>query len=291
MIVIQLKGGLGNQMFQYALALKLSTIQKNPVILDTSFYQRASGSIPRTLGIPYFNISLPLQHLPPEIFLSQKIQNKGIRYLKKILFPFHLRAYIKEPCPPQFYSSILKIRHHSYLDGYWQSYLYFHDIAALLQKEFSLKNPPSDRYRSLLNMIQENSVSIHVRRTDYLHAVNYFFHQLPLEYYQQALSLLPSASSQSFRIFIFSDDTDWCKQHLIPEAEHYYISSSDMPDYEALILMSKCRINIIANSTFSWWAAFLNTHPNKHVIAPKKWYHKTSPQFLRMLYPPLWQVL
>ena len=217
MIAIKLKGGLGNQMFQYACGRNLSYRQKTVLKLDKSFldntlWQKIVGVTPRKYEMGEFNIQAEL------------VKGKNC------------------------------------LDGYWQSEKYFKNIRKILLLDFTLKKESKNflKYKKLI--IKTNSVSVHIRHGDYVkRAVARKYHgTLSFDYYFKAIELI-GKKIKNPRFFVFSDD---------PMISNF----SGLTNNEELILMSKCKHNIIANSSFSWWGAWLNTNPKKIVIAPKKWF-------------------
>ncbi|MBC7981871.1 alpha-1,2-fucosyltransferase, partial [Candidatus Parcubacteria bacterium] len=160
---------------------------------------------------------------------------------------------------------------------------YFIEVKDQVLKQFTLKNPLSQTAQDVLKNIDTNSVSIHIRRGDYVN--NNHHGSCDLGYYYKALHHIKSKIS-SPHFFIFSDDIQWAKDNMqIGEAT--FVSNGDIPEVEELILMSMCSHNIIANSTFSWWAAYLNQNLHKIVIAPKQWTRKETSDTLEIL-PKTW---
>jgi hypothetical protein len=165
------------------------------------------------------------------------------------------------------------------LEGYFQSYSYLKEHEKELIKEFIFKQPILDK--CLLEMNKHlNPVSIHVRRGDYVAHPNYWV--VTPEYFQEALNHF---TDQEYTFLVFSDDIEWCK-NTFPEGVVYIEGNNQ---FEDLCMMSLCNHNIIANSSYSWWGAFLNKNPNKKVIAPSNWF--TEPKPLNGLYPNNWIVI
>jgi hypothetical protein len=160
------------------------------------------------------------------------------------------------------------------LDGYFQSYKYFQDIREVLLRDFFF--PGLDENNSLIeNSIVKsiNSVSIHFRRSDYLMEKVIDVHGvLSEEYYSTAVNLINKIVPNS-HFFIFSDDIKHVKDNYSFENATFIEGNNGTDSWKDLYLMSKCKNNIIANSTFSWWAGWLNINPSKIVIAPKKWFN------------------
>ena len=177
--------------------------------------------------------------------------------------------------------NISEFSKNSFLEGYWGNENYFNEIREILLTELKIKQEhQSDLFHFYKNEISQfNSVSIHIRRGDYLEVRNKsIFENLDLQYYKDAIALIVSKIPNP-KFYIFSDDIIWTKSHLPIEADHVYVNEANtLKDFEELILMSFCKHNIIANSTFSWWAAWLNTNVNKLVLQPKIWYRDLNLQ-------------
>jgi hypothetical protein len=178
-----------------------------------------------------------------------------------------------------FDPEVLQLHDNIYLVGYWQSERYFADIREVLLQEFTVASPLSGRNRALADAITGcNAVSMHIRRGDYVsNATTAAFHGVcDLDYYESAIEQIDTFVDQP-HIFVFSDDHAWTRQHLHLQGKVTYVDHND-PDqgHEDMRLMSLCKHNIIANSTFSWWGAWLNRNPNKTVIAPRCWFADAS---------------
>jgi hypothetical protein len=175
------------------------------------------------------------------------------------------------------------------LSGYWQSHKYFNSIKNRLINEFQPINPLSEESQKILKLIESsNSVAVHIRRGDYVtNRKSSIFHGvLSLNYYINAMKVIESKIND-VHYFIFSDDYEWCSKNLKNKYKNIIIINSnkniDKQDWEDLILMSKCNHHVIANSTFSWWAALLadfqKGSPNHVVIAPKNWFYSVDIKF------------
>ena len=158
-----------------------------------------------------------------------------------------------------------------YLEGYWQSDKYFQDVSTQLRREISLKA------NGIAPIEDANAVSLHVRRGDYISnpVTNQFHGASSVTYYQAAIDYITQHISQP-HFYIFSDDMEWVKQHLPLPQSVTYVSNGQLHDYEELVLMSHCQHHIIANSSFSWWGAWLNPSDQKIVIAPKQWFNNSA---------------
>jgi len=173
----------------------------------------------------------------------------------------------------------LALPDHSYLEGYWGSEKYFKDIENIIRKEFTLKDKPDAINQKMISRIKNcDSVSIHIRRGDYIfdEKTNKYHGVCNLDYYLKAIALVAKKVKKPY-FFIFSDDIRWAKQNLHLKFPCVYVNHNiGKKDYEDLRLMSNCCHNIIANSSFSWWGAWLNKNKDKIVIAPKKWFTDKS---------------
>jgi hypothetical protein len=176
-----------------------------------------------------------------------------------------------------------------YYVGFWQNEKYFQEISDVIRKNFTLKKKTSIVFNNNLQKVNgsQNSISIHVRRTDILDPKNKYGGICDLEYYNKAIKYLVDKIDSNITLFIFSDDIEWCKENLKFPFPMTFVSSPEIPDYEELILMSKCKHNIIANSSFSWWGAWLNQNRDKIVVGPKKWVRMSEKNF-KDIVPESW---
>ncbi|AKM77821.1 MAG: Glycosyl transferase family 11 [Candidatus Wolfebacteria bacterium GW2011_GWE1_48_7] len=266
MIIIKLKGGLGNQMFQYACAKHLAERNNDILRLDLSWYD--PGGIPASDTVRQYalsNFAISAQAATAEE-VGRMCDSLIGRLIKKIINKFRpITSYVFNP-------KILEQTGDVYMEGFFQSERYFKDIEFIVRNEFQLKDVMGrDAHAVLEDIEQSNAVSLHVRRGDYVNNKNASaFHGIcSPAYYRAAIdTILKRIDLPKF--FVFSDDIEWVKEHIeIPNAT--YVSDGGIRDYEELILMSKCKHAIIANSSFSWWGAWLNANPHKIVIAPRQW--------------------
>jgi hypothetical protein len=188
----------------------------------------------------------------------------------------HSPIYYKKEPPLRFDPDFFAVPDNVYLEGYWQSENYFKTIENAIKSEFTLKEDP-DPQNALLSekILGSNSVSIHIRRGDYVHnPVTFDYHGVcSLEYYHSAIDTIAKKISNP-HFYIFSDDSLWVKQNLGINYPHTYVTHNQgLKDYMDLWLMKLCRHHIIANSSFSWWGAWLCSNPGKIVIAPKQWFN------------------
>ncbi|MBL7921771.1 MAG: alpha-1,2-fucosyltransferase [Bacteroidia bacterium] len=276
MIVVKLIGGLGNQLFQYAAGSALANYHKTDLALDTSHLKLVSHGAytQRKFELEPFNI---LASIANEETLKVFNFNQGrvITRLKK-MSPGLFNKMIFNEHHFNFHTEFLNLPKDTYLNGYWQSEKYFNSFREKLLTEITLKEPLSAAALLIDKNIGEvNSVSLHVRRGDFvsLKSANQFHGYLELDYYKAALEQVKNKVPDPV-FFIFSDDLDWCKTHLdfIEKKQFVDGKANDITTQEELILMSRCKHTIIANSSFSWWGAWLNQNKSKKIIAPKNWF-------------------
>lgn len=271
MIVIKLSGGLGNQMFQYALGKHLAVKNNTDLKLDLSFYNSQNL---RNYELQKFNIKEKIATkndissflLPENSSISNKIKYNFCKFFKKN------QVVIEKQFT--FDSSVLGISSSAYLEGYWQSEKYFKSIEPIIRDCFQIKiSPDLDNKALLIQIAKTNSISIHIRRGDYVNVenTNRIHGTCDLNYYNDAITFLSNKISNPV-FFIFSDDIPWVKQNLMIPFDHHFVSNNIDNDHEDLRLMSNCKHNIIANSSFSWWGAWLNKNRDKIVISPKHWF-------------------
>lgn len=277
MMIAHIIGGLGNQMFQYTFAYSVSQKNNTSLKLDIStfnFHDLRQYELDRyciDTEIATKDEVCQLKHQPES--LATKFIRKLIRRPKSFS-----KIYYREP-GFQFDKNAFNQSGDIYFDGYWQSEKYFLDYREELLEQFTLKSAihrKSGHYHQ--QILAKNSVSIHIRRGDYVsnpHS-NSVHGTCSLDYYQQAMTLLET-KLRNFHFFIFSDDLPWAKEHFGFIRYITFVElDQNIPDHEEMFLMSQCQHNIIANSSFSWWGAWLNQNPGKTVIAPKKWFNDTT---------------
>jgi len=296
MIIVKLKGGLGNQMFQYAFGRNLAIYKNTEMKLDAiSGFQ--NDAYERKYSLSCFNIF--------ENFASReeiaKFKKNGIRkYIYKVsskLAPYYKRPIVEEQEKFKFRydKNMLLIPDNAYLDGYWQNESYFNNIKDVIKREFTFKFPMDHHSQAIAEkIINSNSVSIHFRRlhgvsTDkgtIIHESVNFHGACPLDYYQATIkNLLKQVNEPLF--FIFSDDYNWAQENFKIDYPTTFIDHNGISgDYEDLRLMSLCKHHIIANSSFSWWGAWLCENPEKKVFAPKYW--DTTKTYIKDITPASW---
>ncbi len=274
MIIVKIKAGIGNQMFQYAFGRALSLERKEPLYLDISYYDnQPERDAKRNFVLDKFNIKADIASEE----LSEKFNTKFKVILRKIL------RHIRKIDEYAYYPSFMKSKS-TYYEGYWGNQKYFLKYENLIRKELSLKNPLGKSAKKIILQMSDCSsrgeipVSLHIRRGDFVsnpYSVAYNG-LLEIPYYEKAVDLLLSKYLKKISVFVFSDDISWAKENLKLLCPMHFVSNPDIPDYEEIILMSKCTHHIAANSTFSWWGAWLNPNKNKIIIVPKQWIAKKT---------------
>jgi len=258
MIIIQVEGGLGNQMFQYALGLSFVS-RGVSVKLDISKFETQQGHN----GFELQNVFAvhPLYCSGVEIKLLKtfsKLRHKilGTPYKEKAAWQW------------QYQAEVNKLQN-GYLKGYWQCEKYFSHAAGLVKQQFSFSAVTDEVNSAMLNKIRNcNSVSLHIRRGDYLSPG--IGASLGMEYYIEAIKYINDTITSPV-YFIFSDDIEWAKENIQAADKEFISWNKGNNSYIDMQLMSNCKHNIIANSSFSWWGAWLNSNTEKLVIAPRPW--------------------
>lgn len=284
MIIASTAGGLGNQMFQYAMARRLAVRHGVELLLDASTYQKARH-VPGERRLRLFNFKIHAREASlvdiaalRDRYGRKNPVHRAIRLVRRV-WPEFLwrRSHIREK-QYRFQPEALSFPDNVYLAGFWQSEKYFADIAPVIHEEFELAdNSISESARETVNQVRRKHgtvVSLHVRRGDLVYAFEVLqarerVHGPPMgiEYFQRAMSQFDPQAC----FFVFSDspkDIEWCRQNLRSPCLEFSTGESELWDFVA---MSACDHHIISNSSFSWWAAWLNTKANRRVIAPSRW--------------------
>lgn len=270
MIVVTLKGGLGNQMFQYAAAKALALKHNTGVCIDQSFLNANPGGqwtkreyelsvFPALRNLNEYSL---LNKISGKISPRKRFTETGLTYDKQI-----------EYCGSDVH-----------LEGYFQSDKYFLRYANEIKEDFAFPVPLSEANRFHLRELYNTSgaISVHVRRGDMvtLKSANDHHGTLSREYYHTAFETMRSLYGKDLLYFVFSDDQEWAKANIIPPGRVVYVDSIPGRAVEDMNLMSVCQHHVVANSSFSWWGAWLGSSSNKTVIAPKNWFrdsvHDTS---------------
>jgi hypothetical protein len=274
MIVVRLMGGLGNQMFQYALGCRLAHDRSAPLKVDLSWFREApniAGDTVREFALDKWNVNAleatvaDLARFPLSSSLSHRIARR---------IPLFSRRVITERTFG-FDCGVFSAPSTAYLRGYWQSPKYFGDIDSILRADFTMKAPPCSHATDFQEEAAKvGAVSLHIRRGDYvLNPETNAFHGIcTTEYYEQAAALV-AERIEAPRFLVFTDDPAWAKKNLKLDWPTVFVEHrpSCLP-HNDIWLMSLCSHHIIANSSFSWWGAWLGTNPQKMVIAPAQWF-------------------
>lgn len=282
MVVVRISDGLGNQMFQYAAGRSLAEHMDTNFKLDTMSYLKNQV---REYSLKHLNIDENFS----SILQSTRARSGFMRGMKRTGGAFSM---FKERAH-SFNDGFFDLTGNIYLAGFWQSEKYFSGIEPIIRREFTLKQTSGDSLAAA-RMIDktEGSVALHIRRGDYIYnpIANAKMGTCDLDYYYEALKLIASRIDHP-RIFVFSDDPEWVQANLKVDFPTTFITHNcQQRDHEDIWLMSLCQHNITANSSFSWWGAWLNNNPDKIVCAPMKWFK--SPAFdTADLYPEGWHVI
>lgn len=255
MIVIKITGGLGNQMFQYAAAKSISIEKKQKLFLDIDSFNSYAL---HKYGLHHFALRANIFKKPSNLKkrIIKFFGNK--QKYKEVDFSFNSNFFYLKGSP-------------LILVGYFQSELYFRKYEKEIREDFQIVSALKPITLKTIDFIKSvNAVSIHFRRGDYIG--NSIHETDKTEYYKVAMKNVESKVENPV-YFIFSDDINWVRENFETSFETHYIDFNDSEsNYEDLKLMSSCKHNIIANSSFSWWGAWLNSNPDKIVIAPQKWF-------------------
>ncbi|WP_144959055.1 alpha-1,2-fucosyltransferase [Gillisia sp. Hel_I_86] len=274
-VIIKLFGGLGNQMFQYVIAKLIAEKKNSQVLIDTSFYNDNNENLknfPRYFSVGIFNNLLRVA-TKEEIYFFYILTT--LEKLKKKLGLNYPKVY--EELSFGFDPKVLNLQAPVYLKGYFQSHNYFSRREKFIQNIFKFPiNELDERNEKIrLLIVSGISVSIHVRRGDYVadDKTKNFHGNCTMSYYKKAIAFFSSRLT-NFNLVFFSDDIQWVQQEFknFPNKNIFVPGNTEEDSWKDMYLMSLCNHNIIANSSFSWWAAWLNEHSDKIIIAPKKWF-------------------
>lgn len=274
MIITRLIGGLGNQLFQYAIGRHLAIRNNTELKLDLSAFQTYDR---RKYLLSHFQI-VECIATPSELrWINQALS--VVDYFRYPIRSFSGSPRILKERAFEFQADVLSANGDLLLDGYWQSPDYFTDIETIIRQEFRLNMPIDGLNREMAQRISSaNAISVHIRRGDYVSMPDAAaFHGVcSLTYYHTALQMMADTIPNPV-FFVFSDEPEWVRENLKTKCEMHYVNhnSTDEPQ-EDLRLMTLCQHHIVANSSFSWWGAWLNLNPEKQVIAPDPWFANQS---------------
>ncbi|GIW99531.1 MAG: alpha-1,2-fucosyltransferase [Pirellulaceae bacterium] len=273
MIVVRVEGGLGNQMFQYAFGWWLARKHATTLYLDLTAYDHAPAH-----GYLLDRFAIEATPLPPELHarLPRRYRKDGTTARTSLFSrsPKPLRR-VKEK-PFGFAARYLAAKDDSYLVGYWQSERYFASQQEALRRQFTLRSKLSQQSERIRQqMLSSCSLALHVRRGDYVddpQAARIYARQT-IDYYHRAVAHFARQRSEPIRVFVFSNDIAWCREYLrFPWPTHWVDHTTAATAVEDMILMSCARSLVMANSTFSWWAAWLGEHRGQQIYAPSAWF-------------------
>lgn len=282
MIIVELEAGFGNQMFQYAAARALAERCHTELKLSLAYFSRPHGAAwtPRKYGLGVFpeitEAILAEEELTP--FLSNALSARIKRKLiQKLHLPASDRMYRHKGAgytgmPPVFPSAC-----RVYLRGFWQSERYFSDCTDLIRRQFTFSEPDDSRNREMLELLRKTrtAVSVHIRRGDYVsNAGTALKHGgiCPADYYERAIEIFSREEKDPLFVF-FSDEPEWVRKNIPRPARAFYVDWNGGENFfRDMQLMTECSHHIIANSSFSWWGAYLGRNPRKKVIAPSGWF-------------------
>jgi hypothetical protein len=276
MIAVQLKGGLGNQLFQYALGRTLALQHRTELLFDTSLLYNRVPEKTKT----FYQYELDLFEPPARIATAEDFpqyssrfstRNRLTRGLHLLNLRLHGLRYVMQR-KFEFDPRVLASPDNVYLDGYWQTEKYFRAVAPQIRADLAFRHKLGPEARRMHDRMQAtNAVCVHIRRGDYLEILGHMG-VVGSDYVQSGIRLLAERFS-GLHFYIFSNDPKWCIENLRIAAPHTFITPENAGnnDREHMMLMSSCRHFVIANSTYSWWAAWLSPHPEKVVIGPKQW--------------------
>ena len=282
MVVVPLIGGLGNQMFQYAFGLRVATERRSPLIansflLNNRLLARFRNYTYRHFELSAFGVDTPVSSPLDLIRAMLPIPSNTV--------------LLREPAggvkalllPPSTVNRVVCV-------GYWQSEEYFKPAEAAIRQQFVFRQPGSQFTQRLTERVlaTRNSVFVHVRRGDYISNAKASQHHgvCGIDYYKQAIAYVRERIDRP-QFYVFSDDLAWVSQELGPllSLATYVAGNGGHDSWQDMLLMSHCRHGILANSSFSWWGAWLNPEPDRIVVAPRRWF---ADQPINDLLPGRW---
>jgi hypothetical protein len=292
MIVLNLTGGLGNQLFQYGLGRYLSSKLNTELVIEDSFYRDTPQDVtPRRFELDQFATRYRFVSDAERSYL-RRYTHRWLRFAQKYVPMPGRYHYVREPLD-RVMLEVRELTGDIFLDGYWQSEQYFAGTESEIRQELTPTFEFSDEDQRIRQQMTDTlSVSLHVRRGDYVtKASNLAWHGVcGLVYYARAVAItLERVATPHF--FVFSDDMQWVKDNLHINAPCTYVAHNDQSQAaDDLMLMASCKHHVIANSSLSWWGAWLNPNQDKIVIRPKVWLQQL-PHMNNSVCPPTWLAL
>ena len=314
MIIIRLMGGLGNQLFQYAFGKQISSLNNVELKLDTTtgfkgdYYGRSYCLDQFSINAKFATQEEICKFLGPSRSTGNIYKNRIMLKLKRIITNDKLislyqsarniyskRSKIVYETKAEYDPQIVENKYkEAYFKGYWQSEKYFAGVSDPLRKDYRIiRETPENAKAAQEEILKSNSCGIHLRRYQNVpfkgldKAAIKIYEELGMDYYSRALEIMRSKLG-NIQLFVFSDDINWAKEKIGPWQKTSFVQTGvDILDFR---LFSLCKHQVIANSTYSWWAAWLNSNKNKVVIAPSRWFRHRYVDH-GSLYPSSWNVI
>jgi hypothetical protein len=288
MVTVLLSGGLGNQMFQYAAAKSLATRLNTSLSIDLYALRKKTQATPRPYELDIFNIG----DISETSSAKAKFVTKARPFIQKFRPLFQKSGIFTDTYAILYQPVFETIKGNIILSGYFQNEKYFRGISETIRQDFSFKNPLTGKNAETARQITDKqSVAIHIRRGDYLNAnIRSNFAIPDKTYYENAIKYITS-HIENPEFYIFSEDFEWIKENLNLEGcpVTFIDRNKGKDSYRDMQLMSLCKHNIIANSSFSWWAAWLNSNRDKIIVAPGQWFREEQKnRLLDGFYPEGW---
>ncbi len=310
MVIVNIMMGLGNQMFQYAAGRSLALTLNEPLKVDISSYERytlrkyeleeffeISPAIATEQYKAIFTFGHPVRRAWNKVFPKKRIrslpyeENAAARLLYSLFYIFsapHTRNVYEER---QFHfdKNFFKSSHSVYLKGYWMSYKYFEHCEDTIKKDFKVREEKIAHLKSVAAEINNcNSVAVHVRCTDRkMPDTLKMYGEIPASYFKAGIDYIIQQRGD-VHLYIFSDDIEMAKKYIPDGLPFTFVSNRITHNaIEDFYLMTECKNIVMTNSTFSWWAAYLNRHKDSIVIAPERWYN-IAPYNYQDVYYPSW---
>ncbi|MBZ4187676.1 alpha-1,2-fucosyltransferase [Niabella beijingensis] len=269
MVTVNLLGGLGNQMFQYAFGRYLSELLNQDLFLNTNIYQQGKSN--RKFDLDIFHLSeCRIGDVEDSLYKDLALGSNRVNINERFFhFDDLLIKMVKEHAATRPANGDFNL----VLSGYWQSFKYFQCIVDTLKSDFEFCNSPQIHWKALgEEILRTNSVMVNVRRGDYLQKLDYHG-VVNKEYIEKSIAFMKSKVEHPV-FYIFSDDMQWCRGNIEIAADFVFVDEAYYDDkYQFYLqLMAQCKYFVISNSSFAWWSAWLSTFKDKIVIAPKQWF-------------------
>lgn len=280
MRIVKFKGGLGNQMFQYAYAKLVEKHTGDTVKLDYSAYENLDGDMVRKPRIMRFALTLPAAE-KADIAKICKLRHKG----NSLSFWYKVKVFLESKLnkhyafePNRAYIDPKKLENKLYFDGYWQSWRYVDEVREILKKDFVSTQPLSEKTQGFQKKMQgENAVFVGVRKGDYTAEIEHYG-SFDSNYYQKAMAKIEQTVENPV-YYVFSNDVQWCKDNMDwgGRTVIYREPEDQTDDFEELMLMASCKHAIIVNSTYHWWGATMIENSEKIICCPDTWFFDGAP--------------